>query len=88
MRLELYSSELSLKRIGEDMVTIHYGADGHGGGDNFIMKELYECMTTGAEPKSSGLEGLESAVTALMIDKASIEEKVLDVEPVWAKLNR
>lgn len=88
MRLELYSSELSYKRIGEDMVTIHYGADGHGGGDNFIMKELYECMTTGAEPKSSGLEGLESAVTALMIDKASIEEKVLDVEPVWAKLNR
>ena len=63
MRLELYSSELSYKRIGEDMVTIHYGADGHGGGDNFIMKELYECMTDhrrGAQVQRPGRSGKRS----------------------------
>lgn len=86
--LEFYSSTVTYQRIGEDRVTINYGADGHGGGDSFIMKELYECMITGREPKSSGNEGLESAVTALMIDKAAEAMQVIDLEPIWTMLGR
>ncbi len=89
MILELYSSTLQYRRIGEvETKVINYGADGHGGGDAFIMKELYDCMVNGTPPKSSGNEGLESAVTALGIDTAMCEEKVLDMEPIWKKLGR
>ena len=62
--------------------------DGHGGGDDYIMKELYESMTTGAKPKCSGNEGLESAVYALALDKAAQTRQVVDLEPVWKELGR
>ena len=89
MVLELYSSSLRYRRIGEqETKTVDFGADGHGGGDTYIMKELYHSMCTGDEPKSSGSEGLESAVTALAIDKAMNEEVMFDVEPVWKGLGR
>ena len=42
---------------------------GHGGGDAYIMKELFHTMTTGEEPKCSGSEGLESAVLARVFGK-------------------
>ena len=63
-------------------------ADGHGGGDSYIMKELFETMTTGAAPKCSGDEGLESAVLALAIDQAARTGQVVDLEPVWKQLDR
>lgn len=89
MVLELYSSSLRYRRIGEQETrTVDFGADGHGGGDTYIMKELYHTMCTGENPKSSGSEGLESAVTALAIDKAMNEEIMFDVEPVWKGLGR
>ena len=55
-----------------------------------IMKELYEgpmCQED-ALPKCSGNEGLESAVFALGFDQAAREGKIIDLEPVWQKLNR
>ncbi len=52
------------------------------------MKALFETMTTGAEPKCSGDEGLESAVLALAIDRAARTGQVVDLEPVWKQLNR
>ncbi len=89
MILELYTSTVKYRRMGENQTTsINFGADGHGGGDNYIMKELYHVMCTGEEPKSSGSEGLESAVTALAIDKAMNEETVVNVEPIWKGLGR
>ncbi len=87
--VELYSSTLKYAVHGQNEVTIRFGMDGHGGGDSYIMKELYEGpMTTDALPTCSGSEGLESAVLALCIDKAAKSRKVVDVEPVWKKLNR
>lgn len=89
LSIELYKSILTYRRIGEtEIKTIDFGADGHGGGDECIMKELFGCMTGGGEPKSSGSEGLESAVTALAIDRAMTEERVIDLEPVWQQLER
>ncbi len=89
MALELYASTLKYKRIGDEATqVINFGADGHGGGDAYIMKELYECMVNGTPPRSGGNEGLESAVTALGIDAAMTEEKIIDMEPIWKKLGR
>jgi hypothetical protein len=52
------------------------------------MKELWATMTEGVPPKCSGNEGLESAVFALGFDQAAREGQIIDLEPVWQKLNR
>ena len=52
------------------------------------MKELYETMCNGTAPKCSGNEGLESAVFAIALDEAAEKGTMIDLEPVWKKLNR
>ena len=88
--VELYNREIKYRFLGSDEENriVFKNADGHGGGDSYIMKELYETMTTGAAPKCSGSEGLESAVLALAIDRAARERQIVDLEPVWKKLGR
>lgn len=89
MIIELYSLSLKYKRLGDEGVThINFAGDGHGGGDSFIMKELYDSMVNGTLPKCSGVEGLESSVVALAIEQAKDSGEVFDLEPVWKKLNR
>jgi hypothetical protein len=89
MILELYSGVLKYRKIGDEGCTvIDVSGDGHGGGDSYIMKELYETMTKGTEPKCSGDEGLESAVTALALDQAAKTNAMVDLEPIWKKLGR
>lgn len=88
--LELYNREIRYRFVGSDEENViqFKSADGHGGGDNFIMKELYHTMLTGSEPKCSGNEGLESAILALAIDEAAKSGTIVDLEPVWKRLNR
>ena len=87
--LELYSRTIKYKYMNDcNIYTSEYNADGHGGGDGHIMKELWATMTEGVPPKCSGNEGLESAVFALGFDQAAREGKIIDLEPVWQKLNR
>ncbi len=89
LNVELYKGVLSYKLLNEDFVReVSIKGDGHGGGDNLIMKELFDCMKNSTLPKCSGNEGLESAVFALSIDNSITQNKVIDLEPIWAKLNR
>jgi predicted dehydrogenase len=89
MIVELYSSILKYRRIGDEGETvINFAGDGHGGGDSYIMKELYECMVKHSKPKCGGDEGLESAVVAMAIDRSIQERALVDLEPIWKKLNR
>ena len=60
--------------------------DGHGGGDSYIMKELFETMSKGVPPKCSGGEGLRSAVFALALDRAAQTGELVDLEPIWDSL--
>jgi predicted dehydrogenase len=88
--LDLYEKTIRFRFLGSDEENLltYKSADGHGGGDNYIMKELFETMTKGVPPKCSGDEGLESAVLALAIDRAARERNIVDLEPVWKKLGR
>lgn len=87
--LDLYSSSITYRKMGDEtQQTIKFFNDLHGGGDNFIMKELYDSMKNGTAPKCSGDEGLESAVFALSFDQSAREQKLIDLEPVWKSLNR
>ena len=87
--VDLYTSEITFRKIGDETAhTIKYFNDLHGGGDNFIMKELYDSMKNGTLPKCSGNEGLESAVFALALDQSAKEGKLIDLEPIWKVLER
>ncbi len=90
MMIELYDRILKYRLLGseEEETILFKQSDGHGGGDNFIMKELFHSMTTGEEPGCSGSEGLESAILALGIDRAARTGAVVDLEPVWRRLKR
>ena len=90
MRLDAYEKKLSWKSLGEQEVSSldFSDCDGHGGGDTFIMKELFKTMTTGVPPKCSGEEGLLSAVYALALDQSAMTGKIFDLEPVWSSLGR
>ncbi len=87
---ELYQNKIWVKQLGENKTEEFdfNSAGGHAGGDPVIMDELYESMVNNTTPKSSGDEGLQSAVVALGVDQARIEKKILDLEPVWKKLDR
>jgi predicted dehydrogenase len=85
---ELYSSTLKYKRHGENEILITFGGDGHGGGDSFIMKELYKSMAEEMEPASSGNEALESSVLAMAIDEAAVNNTIVDLEPIWKTMER
>ena len=90
IELNLYERYIRYRTLGsdEEQTLSFKSADGHGGGDSYIMKELFRTMTTGEPPKCSGDEGLESAVLALAIDKAARTGQVVGLEPVWKKLGR
>lgn len=89
MTLELYKGTLSWATLSAPAITtLDFTCDGHGGGDSYIMKELFETMTTGVAPKCSGNEGLESAVYALALDKAATSGEIFDLEPVWKSMGR
>lgn len=89
MDINLRQMRLRYKNLGDEGMTIlDFIGDGHGGGDNFIMKELYDTMKNGTLPKCSGNEGLESAVFALALDCAARTGQVVDLDPVWQSLGR
>ena len=87
--VELYSHSVKYRHLTDEGTTeINLGSDGHGGGDDVIMRELYECMCEGSKPKCSGNEGLESAVFALALDQASRTGEMVDLEKIWKSLGR
>lgn len=87
MKLNLYSNIIRYRRLGDEGVTeLNFSGDGHGGGDSYIMKELYETMSRGVPPKCSGGEGLRSAVFALALDRAACTGEIIDLEPIWKAL--
>ncbi len=89
MFVELYKMELKYSVIGSDEVhTVNFPTDGHAGGDQVIMKEIYDSMANGTAPVCGGNEGLESAVLALALDQAAQTGTLVDLEPVWKKLGR
>lgn len=87
--LIIESGVLKYRCIGDEGVTVvDIPGDGHAGGDNVMTKELYDTMINGTLPKCSGNEGLESAVVAIMLDKAVNIGQMIDLEKTWKKLER
>ena len=86
--LVLSREVIRVRRLGEEAVRTYdfHNQDEHGGGDAVIMRELYETMCGGGAPKSSGMQGLRSAVVALGLDEAQRTGTVVDLDAVWRRL--
>lgn len=88
LRLDLYAKKISWRNLGDDAehTLVFTGSDGHGGGDDTIMEELFDTMIHHTQPRCAGKEGLRSAVYAMAIDKAATTGVPVDLAPVWKKL--
>lgn len=87
--LELYTSSLRYRSLGDEAETVFdFKTGGHGGGDQVIWKELFRSMERGTKPLCGGDEGLESAVAALAIDTSIRTGRLVNLEPIWKKLGR
>lgn len=58
----------------------------HADGDRLIMRELAETIRFGGPSGCGSQEGLLGSVTALMVDRARVEGRVLDLTPTWNSL--
>ena len=95
--VEQYAALLKWQALGDPAPHVFHGAEFHDAhlegyqkvhadGDRRIMAELAESMRRGAPPQCGGLEGLRSAAVAIMLDRARIEGRVLDLTETWQSL--
>ena len=86
LRADLYAGTIQTKRVGFETVLENHSVDvqdGHGGGDETLVRELADSMLHGAIPSVGLTEGLTSAVTCFAIDDAMNRGQVVDVAPYW-----
>jgi len=89
IRADVLTGQLQLKRIGFDtkIEDISTGtADGHGGGDEILARELADSMLHGAAPATGLEDGLTSAFTAFAIDEAMDTGQVVNLDKYWTLL--
>jgi len=80
---DLVKNELTYKLIGNTITELKFTGGFHGGGDELIIEDLLESMSTGSKPKATGEEGFQSAIVCFAIDVAMREGRVVDLEPYW-----
>ncbi len=86
---ELYHGEIRCRTLADEHEQIYrFPADGHGNGDGVQMREFYRAASSGATLPCGAEEGLLSTVFALALDRAMVEEKIIDMEPIWRSLGR
>lgn len=90
IRADLVAGTIELRRIGFDVATERLGdtsPDLHGGGDAVLADELATCMLGGGAPAAGFREGLASTVSCLAIDQAQDEGRVVDLAPIWQRVD-
>lgn len=95
--IEQYQAVLSYQLLGEAKPHVEQMAEFHDAhlegyqkvhaeGDHLIMADLAETMRSGSAPSCGRREGLLGSVTALMVDRARIEGRILDLTETWQSL--
>jgi len=91
LRADVLDGTLELKKIGFNtgLQTFDVNATGsHGGGDDILARSVAAEITEGAEPFTSTMDGLVSAVTVLVIDEAMEKGKVLSLARHWQQVDQ
>jgi len=90
LETEWYSGKILLQKIGRATAVEDFSTDpaggGHGGADAIIMENLYNTMLSGGKPLCGGLEGLLSTVTAIALQDAMTQKKIVNVDDIWSHL--
>jgi len=87
--LDLVTGTLKCKTLYETPARVwseNSWGDGHGGGDNVMVQELVETMTTGKAPATGIEEGLRSTLVGIALDTARREQTVLNLDSTWKAL--
>lgn len=86
--VEMYKGTVIYKKLGcgESVETFNFETNGHGGGDKIIAEHLVDSLINNVEPKSSGEEGLKSAVVSLAIEESRKANKIIDLRDIWTEL--
>jgi predicted dehydrogenase len=90
IRANVIVGRIEIGRIGhkhniEDVSTGVTG--GHGGGDAFLSQSLADSMLKGKAPFTGLEDGLKAAITCFGIDQAMEEGNVVDMEPIWNRVD-
>lgn len=88
LRADLLRSTIEVSDIGWEggIETVSLReTDGHGGGDVIMAKALFRTMLDQEPPLASVREGLCSAITALGIDQACREKRVINLHSQWLR---
>jgi len=84
IELQRISSTPEMQRFDTNVAGGHPG--GHAGGDEVLVESLYDSMRTGAAPLIGVEEGIQSALVCFAIDEAMDTGKVVDLNPLWARV--
>jgi predicted dehydrogenase len=90
IRADVLLGKMEIKALVDDEIEViidEQSKGGHGGGDLFLMKEFVSVVMG---EKSSDVyldDAIKSAVSAIMIDEARKENKVIDLTEIWKSFN-
>lgn len=90
LRADLVTGKIEVANIGwdDEIETIDtHVSDGHGGGDNIMSQALLRTLLHQEKPLASVREGLCSSIAVFGIDQAADESTVVDLSPLWEKVN-
>jgi len=89
--LDLVTGEIRLRTLF-DQASLTWAeqgwADGHGGGDDVMMRELVATMVHGAPPATGIEEGLVSTLVGIALDQARRESRVVELHDWWDQLSK
>jgi Predicted dehydrogenases and related proteins len=60
--------------------------DGHGGGDSFILDDLFDCIEENRKPDASVYDGLRASLIAFAADESARTGQVIDLKDRLARI--
>jgi Predicted dehydrogenases and related proteins len=92
LRADVISGIIEVQRIGFDQkrqtFSTKVASDGHGGGDAKMARSLCATIIDGAPPLADVNDGLLACATVFAIDQAQETRSIVDVKPIWDKIEQ
>jgi predicted dehydrogenase len=85
IEVQRISTTPEMQRYDTNVADGHPG--GHAGGDEVLMESLCRSMRAGEAPLVGVEEGIKSAVVSFAIDEAMDTGTVVNLNPLWARVN-
>ncbi|MFA4953112.1 MAG: Gfo/Idh/MocA family oxidoreductase [Candidatus Pacearchaeota archaeon] len=89
LRADLVSGIIEFREFGSnkkiEVINVKEENDGHGGGDINLARELDSAINMKIKPKTSMIDAIVSAISAIKIDEARIKEKIIYLDSTWEK---